>query len=50
MKYSTYCYIMAIGTYLRGGGSTITLVRQNIVEALYVYAGQENELEWWNGL
>ena len=33
----------------RGGGSTLALVRQNIAEVLYLYAGQENGLEWWNG-
>jgi len=32
-------------------GSTLALVRQNIVGALYLYAaaGLENGLEWWNG-
>ena len=28
----------------RGGGSTLALVRQNIVEVLYLYAGLENGL------
>jgi len=46
--------------YFRDGGSTLALVRQNIVEALHIYAeaakqvslidGLENGLEWWNGL
>jgi len=46
--------------YCRDGRSTLALVRQNIVEALHVYAeaakqvsliaGLENGLEWWNGL
>jgi len=30
----------------RGGRSTLALVRQNIVEALYDNAGLENGLEW----
>jgi len=29
---------------MRGGGSTLALVRQNIVEALYLYAGLE--MDW----
>ena len=38
-----------------GGGSTLALVRQNIVEALYLDAGLENGLVYvwnrlWNGL
>ena len=34
----------------REGRSTLVLVRQSIVEALYDNAGLENGLEWWNGL
>jgi len=33
-------------------GLALALVRQNTVEALYIYAGLENgvRLKWWNGL
>jgi len=34
----------------REGRRTLALVRQNIVEALYLYAWLENGLELWNGL
>jgi len=30
-----------------GGGSTLALVRQNIVEALCLYAGMENGMVDW---
>ena len=35
---------------IQGSGSTLALVRQNIVEVLYLYAWLENGLELWNGL
>jgi len=33
-----------------GGRSTLALIQQNIIDTLYLYAGLENGLEWWNGL
>ena len=35
---------------VRVGGSTLALARQIIVEALYINAGLDNGLEWWNGV
>jgi len=31
---------------IRGGGNTLNLVKQNIVEPLYIYTGLENGHEW----